>query len=299
MTAVETAPGRPAETTPRSQTRLERPRAWWPILLKAAPMLVLLLLLVYPLSQIVMTSLENADGAHTGEAWGLALSDPEVLSALWTTLRVAIMATLGCMVLGSFIAVILALVPFPGAGLVTRLIETVVSFPSFLIPLAFGTLFGPVGLVNTALAKGTGAEEGPIQIMNSIHGVVLAEVAFFTPFVVRPVLAMLKDFPKTQIDVASSLGAHPLTILRRIVLPAALPVLGAATILVFMLTLNEFGIILFTGAQGVTTLPLLVYTRSIVSFDLPGAAAIACIQAVISMLIYGVYALLLLRRKTP
>lgn len=75
--------------------------------------------------------------------------------------------------------------------------------------------------------------------------------------------------------------------------------LGAATILVFMLTLNEFGIILFTGAQGVTTLPLLVYTRSIVSFDLPGAAAIACIQAVISMLIYGVYALLLLRRKTP
>ncbi len=40
--------------------------------------------------------------------------------------------------------------------------------------------------------------------------------------------------------------------------------------LVLLLTLNEFGIVLFTGAKGVITLPVLIYTRGIVTFDLPG-----------------------------
>ena len=54
-----------------------------------------------------------------------------------------------------------------------------------------------------------------------------------------------------------------------------------------LLTLNEFGIVLFTGAKGVITLPVLIYTRGIVTFDLPGAAVIATVQIALSLALYG------------
>ena len=53
-------------------------------------------------------------------------------------------------------------------------------------------------------------------------------------------------------------------------MPEAWPALMAGGSLVLLLTLNEFGIVLFTGAKGVITLPVLIYTRGIVTFDLPG-----------------------------
>ena len=103
----------------------------------------------------------------------------------------------------------------------------------------------------------------------------LAEIAFYTPFVVRPMLAAFGQFPTVQIDVASSLGAGPLRIIARVILPAVLPALAAAGSLTFLLTLNEFGIVLFTGAKDVITVPMLIYTRSIVGQDFASAAVLA------------------------
>ena len=67
--------------------------------------------------------------------------------------------------------------------------------------------------------------------------------------------------PRAQLDVAASLGASPLRVLRSVVMPEAWPALMAGGSLVLLLTLNEFGIVLFTGAKGVITLPVLIYTR--------------------------------------
>jgi len=120
-------------------------------------------------------------------------------------------------------------------------------------------------------------------------GVIAAEITFFTPFVVRPLLASFSMLPKAHLNVAASLGASPLRVFRSVVLPEAWPALTAGGGLVLLLTLNEFGIVLFTGAKGVTTLPVLIYTRGIVTFDLPGAAVIATVQIALSLSLYGAY----------
>ncbi len=65
--------------------------------------------------------------------------------------------------------------------------------------------------------------------------------------------------------------------------------------LVLLLALNEFGIVLFTGAKEVVTLPVLIYTRGIVTFDLPGAAVLATIQVVLSLALYGLYRIIFSR----
>lgn len=261
-------------------------RSWLWLLV---PLIFVAVFFVYPLEQIAQQSFLDKYGVPVGLAnWQYELGSQAVQSATLTTLKIAGLSTLGALILGTFIALTLSFVPFKGAGFLTRLIETVVSFPSFLIPLAFGILYGRTGVVNAVLAQlAPGLPQ--LNFVNDVPGVVLAEIAFYTPFVVRPLLAVFSQIPRELIDVAGSLGSKPLAIVRTVILPAAFPALAAAAGLTFLLTMNEFGIILFTGAKNVMTLPMLIYTRSIVTFDFPSAAVIACIQVALSLGVYFIY----------
>ena len=56
-----------------------------------------------------------------------------------------------------------------------------------------------------------------------------------------------------------------------------------------MLFRSEFGIVLFIGAKGVITLPLLVYDKAIQEFDYTAACVIAVINVALSLSLYLVY----------
>jgi 2-aminoethylphosphonate transport system permease protein len=270
------------------------PRGFRAVLWTLAPLLVVLVCAVYPLVRVCLESTKVGDTQRGWSTWADVLASEMFRGALWRTVAIAATSTVGCLVLGTFLAIVLAFVPFPGARLVGRLIDTVLALPSFLITLAFTFLYGSAGAVNAALSSITGTS----QVLNFLYtpaGVIAAEITFFTPFVVRPLLASFAVLPRAQLDVAASLGASPLRVLRSVVMPEAWPALMAGGSLVLLLTLNEFGIVLFTGAKGVITLPVLIYTRGIVTFDLPGAAVIATVQIALSLVLYGLYRLVFAR----
>ena len=141
----------------------------------------------------------------------------------------------------------------------------------------------------------TGAPLPPVDFLYSAWGVILAEVTVYTPFVLRPLLAAFSMIDPAQIEVASSLGARAPMIIRRIILPAALPALMAGGSLCLLLTVNEFGIVLFIGAKGVITLPLLVYDKAIQEFDYTTACVIAVANLVLSLGLYTLYRVLVAR----
>lgn len=89
--------------------------------------------------------------------------------------------------------------------------------------------------------------------------------------------------------MASSLGAGPARIVRRVILPEALPALAAGGSLVLVMCLNEFGIVLFTGAKDVTTLPMLVYGKAILESDYAAACVVAVVNIAISVGLFGLY----------
>ena len=238
---------------------------------------------VLPLAQVLLQSLA-AD-------WPQILTSAQFGRALLTTVVVAVATTAGCLVLGGFLATVLAFVPFPGHRAVGRVIDTMLSVPSFVITLAFVFLYGTAGVL-AGLGVGVGG------FVSSLPGVVLAEITFFTPFVVRPLLAAFSRLPREQLDVAASLGAGPWRTARLVLLPEALPALAAGGGLTLLLSLNEFGIVLFTGARDALTLPVLIYTRGIVTFDLPGAAVLACVQVALSLLLHTGYRALVRRLAT-
>ncbi|WP_433571434.1 2-aminoethylphosphonate ABC transporter permease subunit [Streptomyces sp. CA-251247] len=276
MVAERPAPSPvPARTAP---VRRVPAAALWSL----PPVAVLALVFLYPLALVVQESLEPG-------AYGRVFGSDAFREALSTTVWLAVGATVGCLVLGFGLALVIAFVPFPGGKAVAKFIDVFLSFPSFLITLALLFVYGTVGMANGVWTDVTGAGSGPFQFLTTPWGVLLAEITYFTPFVMRPLLAAFSQIDTAQLEVASSLGAKPARIVRQVILPEALPALGAGGSLVLVMCLNEFGIVLFTGAKDVTTLPMLVYGKAILESDYPAACVVAVVNIAISVGLYSLY----------
>ncbi|MGD0640599.1 MAG: 2-aminoethylphosphonate ABC transporter permease subunit [Roseiarcus sp.] len=255
----------------------------------APPLIVLALLFLYPLALIAHAAFVDGAGAVDLEAALATLQSRAFANALFNTAEIAIASTAGCLALGLTLALILAFAPFPGAGFVARLIDTFIALPTFLVTLAFTFLYGSAGVLNGALTTGLGLERPPVDFLYTAWGVILAEVTVYSPFVLRPLLAAFSLIDRDQIEVAGLLGARPWRIVRKIILPAALPALIAGGSLCLLLTVNEFGIVLFIGAKGVITLPLLIYDKAIQESDYQAACVIAMINVVVSLGLFSLY----------
>ena len=253
------------------------------------PLLVLLGCFFYPLSLIVGQAFTGAEGGFSFEILREVFASALFRNAILHTIGIALAASTGCLLLGFVMALILSFVPFPGAALLARLIDTFIALPTFLMALAFTFIYGSAGVVNGALMEAFGYELPPVDFLYSVWGVILAEVTVYTPFVLRPLLAAFSQIETAQIEVAGSLGAGPWRIVREIILPAGLPALLAGGSLCLLLTVNEFGIVLFIGAKGVITLPLLVYDKAIQQGDYTAACVIALINIALSLTLYTLY----------
>ena len=272
-------------TLPRRSVQL-RPLLWL-----LPPLLVLATLFFYPLLLIGEQALRDTEG-HLGlETFWQVVESRRFLSALLNTLQIAVIATSGCLLLGSVLALILVFIPFPGSQLISRIIDTFIALPTFLITLAFTFIYGSAGLLNGTLMSLFAFELPPVDFLYSIQGVILAEMTVFTPLVMRPLMAGLRQIDKSQLEAASILGAHPLRVIGQVIFPAVLPALMAGGSLCLLLTTNEFGIVLFIGAKGVNTLPMMVYSKAILESDYSVACMIALINILLSLGLFMLYRL--------
>jgi len=281
-----------AEVAPAARHPVRRHRGAGAGLWVLPPVMVLAGVFLYPLSLIVREAVTGGGGAIRLGAALSVFHSTLFLNGLYNTVRIALGASAGCILLGFVLGLVLAFVPFPGRTFAARLIDTFIALPTFLVALAFTFFYGSAGVVNEGLMKLTGAPLPPIDFLYSAWGVILAEVTVYTPFVLRPLLAAFSMIDPAQIEVASSLGARAPMIIRRIIFPAALPALMAGGSLCLLLTVNEFGIVLFIGAKGVITLPQLVYSKAIQEFDYTTACIIAVANLVLSLGLYSLYRIL-------
>jgi len=255
----------------------------------APPLLILAALFFFPLALIARQALGGDAGALSFAKFAAVMSSAEFRHAIRNTLTIALSATAGCLVLGFVLSVLIAFTPFPGSRFLARMIDTFIALPTFLVALAFTFIYGSAGMLNESLMALMHRDLPPVDFLYSQWGVILSEVTVYTPFVMRPLLAAFSLIDASQIEVAASLGARPLRIVSRIILPAALPALVAGGSLCLLLTVNEFGIVLFIGAKDVITLPLLIYDKAIQQFDYTTACVIAVVNVALSIALYSLY----------
>lgn len=209
----------------------------------------------------------------------LVTSD-SALTALGLSIRTSLAATVLCVLLGVPMAVVLARTDFPGQGVLRSLV---------LLPLVLPPVVGGIALLYTFGRRGLLGEELDalgIQIAFSTIAVVLAQTFVSLPFLVVSLEGALRTAGQRYEVVATSLGARPTTVFRRVTLPLVLPGLVSGAVLAFARALGEFGAtITFAGSlEGTTrTLPLYIYNLRVTDAD--AAVAMSLVLVVLAVVV--------------
>jgi sulfate transport system permease protein len=222
-----------------------------------------------PLSAVVWSA--TKDGT---ESFTRALSNPQAIDALRFTHGAAAIVALVSAVTGTAVAWVLVRDRFRGRALLDAVIDLPFALPTIVAGLTLLALYGPqspVG-VNVAFTQAS----------------VIAALLFVTfPFVVRAVQPVLIELDREMEEAASSLGARPSTILRRIILPNLLPAILTGTGLAFAKAIGEFGsVVLISGNVPFDTEVASVYIFGLIeSDDASGAAAVSTVLLAISVVV--------------
>lgn len=202
-------------------------------------------------------------------------TDPFYLGVFFTTLRVALLCTAICIVLGFPLAYVLA--------------RTETRFKNLLIigvviPLFVGNavraagwmaLFGSRGFLSVTLMN-IGLTTAPTEIMFSETAVVIGIIAVNLPYMVLTLQSVLEGIGRNLEEAAFSLGAPPMAMFRRVLWPLALPGIAAGTILTFILAMNAYATPVLLGGPEFRMMAPLVYGQFQLN-NWPFAAAVAFI----------------------
>jgi len=256
-------------------------------------LLLLLVVVFLPLILFPFGSMLGYAFTHNG-SFGLGgftafFASPDAWPILESTFKILLISGTLASLVGIGIAAGLYFFPFKGSGPMIRFMELFVSFPSFLIAFTLIFQYGEQGGVNILLKELFNLEQAPITFLFGIGGVVLAQVIYYTPFVVRPSLNALVKIDPAAIEAAGTLGAPPTMVARTVIMPQAAPGIFAGVILCFLLCINEFGILLVLASADLVTLPISIYSAATVDLDLNGAAVQAVIMLVLSVILYLTY----------
>lgn len=218
-------------------------------LLLAVPAAIALLFLVLPLVGLVI----RAPWAEAGDV----LTGAGALQALKLSLITATVSVIIVLLIGVPLAWLLARPNLRGASLLRALITIPLVLPPVVGGVALFTVLGRAGLLGRPLYQLTG-----FAFPFTPYAVILAQVFVALPFLVLSVEGALRAADRRYEEAASTLGARPVTVFRRITLPLIGPGIAAGAVLAWARALGEFGAtITFAGNfPGTTrTMPLEVY----------------------------------------
>jgi sulfate transport system permease protein len=125
-------------------------------------------------------------------------------------------------------------------------------------------------------------------------GVVAALLFVTLPFVVRAVQPVLIELDREMEEAAASLGARPVTIFRRVILPNLLPAIASGVALAFARAVGEFGsLVLISGNLPFKTQVASVFIfGQIESDNVGGAAAVSVVLLAIAFAVLMAISLL-------
>jgi sulfate transport system permease protein len=241
----------------------------------------LTVLVLLPIAALLAKS-----GSGGLSAFWREVSNPEAVAAIKLTLIASVIVVAINAVFGTIIAWVLVRDEFPGKGVVNALID---------LPFALPTIVA--GVVLLAL-YGKGSPLG-IDVAFTRASVGLALLFVTLPFVVRAVQPVLLELDLAMEEAAASLGASPLTVLRRIVLPTLAPAIISGVALSFARAVGEFGsLVLITGNLPFKTEAGSVYIfGQIQNENLPAAAAVSVVLLLAALVVLALLTFVLRRRS--
>ena len=172
------------------------------------------------------------------------LKSRDMMSALYTTFSVALLATLISTVAGTIAAIGLS----KSKRIVRDLMEQVdnlpIMNPEIVTAIGFMLLF-----ITFKVDKG-------------YMTMLLAHIAFCIPYVILSVMPKVRSLDPNLADAALDLGATPFQALTKVIVPQIAPGILSGALIAFTMSVDDFIISYFVTGGGVKNLSIMVYTMS-------------------------------------
>ncbi|MCL5426959.1 MAG: ABC transporter permease subunit [Gammaproteobacteria bacterium] len=218
-------------------------------------MLVLGLLFLYlPMFVLVVYSFNASKlvtvwAGFSTQWYGELFRDQQILSAVWTSLRIAFFAASMAVCLGTVAAFVMTRYGhFRGKTALSSMVTAPLVMPEVITGLSLLLLF-----VQMAQITGWPADRGMATIW-------IAHTTFCSAYVAVVVAARLREVDRSIEEAAMDLGSPPVKTFFSITLPIITPALAAGWLLAFTLSLDDLVIASFVSGPGANTLPMVVFS---------------------------------------
>jgi len=206
---------------------------------------------------------------------------PQEWTAIWLSLRVALVATLAALPVAIWIAYLLARKTFPGRQLLNGLVHLPLVLPPVVTGYLLLVLFGQQGPIGSFFDQTFG-----VSFAFRWTGAALAAGIMAFPLMVRAIRLGFEAVDSGLEDAAATLGASRLRIMFTVTLPLVVPGILAGAILGFAKALGEFGAtITFVAAiPGQTqTIPTAIYGLLQVPGSEPAVLSLVIVSIILAM----------------
>jgi len=263
----------------------ELKKDYTPYLILSLPMLFLIIFLVWPLGSSIgkafilrgqELSFDNISFANFQRFFTSSMYQRSLRNSFLISFSVVFFTLIIGVPMGYFVA----RVEMPFKKLILSLGILPIITPAFVGAFSWVILLGKQGIVRHLINVVLGLVGLSLPPIYGLFGIIFTMTLTYLPFVFLLSHGAFQSANPLLEESAMIMGASQNRILRTITMPLVLPSLGAASILVFIRAMGNFGIPAILGGNQYV-LPTLIYFRVNGFWDLNGAAAISIISVII------------------
>lgn len=171
-------------------------------------------------------------------------SNNRLMSALYYTILIAVLASIIATVVGTISAIGISQMKGKKKALILNINYLPVLNPDIVTGIALMSLF---------------------IFLNFNFGfttMLLAHITFDIPYVILSVLPKLKQLPENTLEAAADLGATPMYAMRKVIIPQIKSGIFSGFLMAFTMSIDDFVISFFTTGPGVTNLSIEIYSMA-------------------------------------
>ena len=183
-------------------------------------------------------------GGFSGRWYVELFNNTQLLNAIFVSVSIAVIATICSVVLGTITAIALSKSKKTVRTLVQQANNLPIMNPEIVTAISLMLLFSFVNF-----------EKGYMTML-------LAHIAFCTPYVITNVYPKVKQLDDNLADAAMDLGATPFQTLTKVIIPQIKPGIFAGALLSFTMSFDDFIISYFVSGNGVENISIVVYNMS-------------------------------------
>lgn len=241
--------------------------------------------LIYPVGKLLLQAFfESGTSKFTLSYFTKFFSQSYYLDTLMNSFKVSICATILSLVVGTPLAYLFTMFKMKGKKLLQILIIIASMSAPFIGAYAWILLLGRNGVITQFSLQNLGVQ---IPDIYGFGGILLVFTLQLFPLVFLYVQGALRNIDNSLIEASENMGCTGVRRFFKVIIPLIMPTLLAATLLVFMRALADFGTPMLIG-EGFRTFPVLIFTEFLgeVSGDDGFAAAIAIIAILITTFVF-------------